>query len=265
MGCAVGTAGSAIGGDKWLNNAALSDGRSSIFADFIASRGLLCAIAGKNKSSIHSLTLHHRPLQLRADARQNAEWRDERTKFISTKGLNCKNTNSPPLNKKSAPFSLEIVAHDVFLQSKCACGEIGIRARLRIWCRETCRFESYQAHFFSACSPFDNRRKGIFSFLSSTPVLRREQRDAQHAQRDNLPHTIPTHRESVTRRDEAMRKTRGHFRKTSLVCVNTCGVSFNASAFSLPSHAHTRSSANFDNLPSPFTYRHIALIKNHLR
>ena len=27
-----------------------------------------------------------------------------------------------------------------------ACGEIGRRARLRIWCRETCRFESYQAH-----------------------------------------------------------------------------------------------------------------------
>ena len=119
--------------------------------------------------------------------------------------------------------------------------------------------------FFSACSPFDDRRKGIFSFLSSTPVLRREQRDAQHAQRDNIPHTIPTHRESVTRRDEAMRKTRGHFRKTSLVCVNTCGVSFNASAFSLPSHAHMRSSANFDNLPSPFTSRHIALIKNHLQ
>ena len=119
--------------------------------------------------------------------------------------------------------------------------------------------------FFSACSPFDDRRKGIFSFLSSTPVLRRGQRDAQHAQRDNILHTIPTHRESVTRCDEAMRKTRGHFRKTSLVCVNTCGVSFNASAFSLPSHAHTRSSANFDNLPSPFTSRHIALIKNYLR
>ena len=29
---------------------------------------------------------------------------------------------------------------------KGACGEIGRRARLRIWCRETCRFESYQAH-----------------------------------------------------------------------------------------------------------------------
>ena len=28
----------------------------------------------------------------------------------------------------------------------CACGEIGRRARLRIWCFATCRFESYQAH-----------------------------------------------------------------------------------------------------------------------
>ena len=28
----------------------------------------------------------------------------------------------------------------------CACGEIGRRARLRIWCSDTCRFESYQAH-----------------------------------------------------------------------------------------------------------------------
>ena len=30
--------------------------------------------------------------------------------------------------------------------SPCACGVIGSRARLRIWCREACRFESYQAH-----------------------------------------------------------------------------------------------------------------------
>ena len=27
-----------------------------------------------------------------------------------------------------------------------ACGEIGRRARLRIWCFATCRFESYHAH-----------------------------------------------------------------------------------------------------------------------
>ena len=32
-------------------------------------------------------------------------------------------------------------------QKQCrACGVIGSRARLRIWCRETCRFESYHAH-----------------------------------------------------------------------------------------------------------------------
>ena len=29
---------------------------------------------------------------------------------------------------------------------RCACGEIGRRARLRIWCREACRFESYHPH-----------------------------------------------------------------------------------------------------------------------
>ena len=28
----------------------------------------------------------------------------------------------------------------------CACGEIGRRARLRIWWFRPCRFESYQAH-----------------------------------------------------------------------------------------------------------------------
>lgn len=30
--------------------------------------------------------------------------------------------------------------------TKCACGGIGRRARLRIWCLATCRFESCQAH-----------------------------------------------------------------------------------------------------------------------
>lgn len=32
------------------------------------------------------------------------------------------------------------------LNDECACGVIGSHARLRIWCREACRFESYQAH-----------------------------------------------------------------------------------------------------------------------
>lgn len=30
--------------------------------------------------------------------------------------------------------------------SHCGCGVIGSRARLRIWCREACRFESYHPH-----------------------------------------------------------------------------------------------------------------------
>ena len=57
------------------------------------------------------------------------------------------------------------MAHDVFLQKKSACGEIGRRARLRIWCRETCRFESYQAHF-SCGFPFRCTSKGIFCACS---------------------------------------------------------------------------------------------------
>ena len=31
-------------------------------------------------------------------------------------------------------------------KTNCACGEIGRRARLRIWWLRSCRFESYQAH-----------------------------------------------------------------------------------------------------------------------
>ena len=34
----------------------------------------------------------------------------------------------------------------VTVHSTRACGGIGRRARLRIWCLATCRFESYQAH-----------------------------------------------------------------------------------------------------------------------
>ena len=64
---------------------------------------------------------------------------------------------------------MAIVAHDVFLQEKSACGEIGRRARLRIWCRETCRFESYQAHF-SCGLPFRCTSKGIFCACSGKPA-----------------------------------------------------------------------------------------------
>ena len=63
----------------------------------------------------------------------------------------CKNTNLQPKNKKSARFSLSFAESDVnlHLESR-ACGEIGRRARLRIWCSDTCRFESYQAHTTTA-------------------------------------------------------------------------------------------------------------------
>ena len=33
-----------------------------------------------------------------------------------------------------------------FVADICACGGIGRHARLRIWCREACKFESYQAY-----------------------------------------------------------------------------------------------------------------------
>ena len=41
---------------------------------------------------------------------------------------------------------LVIKKKSVTLHLVSACGEIGRRARLRIWYREMCRFESYQAH-----------------------------------------------------------------------------------------------------------------------
>ena len=57
--------------------------------------------------------------------------------------------------------------HD-FCQPKgandCACGEIGRRARLRIWCSDTCRFESYQAHDWTK----EEFSKEFSSFLFSS-------------------------------------------------------------------------------------------------
>ena len=45
------------------------------------------------------------------------------------------------------------------------CGEIGRRARLRIWWLRPCRFESYQVHAGPACLPFsDGRRAGPFAY-----------------------------------------------------------------------------------------------------
>ena len=48
-------------------------------------------------------------------------------------------------NKASFTRSFAQLLHRV-CKDACACGEIGRRARLRIWCSDTCRFESYQAH-----------------------------------------------------------------------------------------------------------------------
>ena len=45
----------------------------------------------------------------------------------------------------------------------CACGEIGRRARLRIWCFATCRFESYQAHSWT--KEENSREFSSFLFL----------------------------------------------------------------------------------------------------
>ncbi len=123
---------------------------------------------------MHSFTQRLSPTRLWESETQNLAKRDHRTKFISTESLNYKNTNSPPLNKKSAPLSLEIVAHDVFLQLKCACGEIGIRARLRIWCRETCRFESYQAHCFSTTPLLTMIKRGVLFLSPLQPEIAHE-------------------------------------------------------------------------------------------
>ena len=51
-----------------------------------------------------------------------------------------------PRALKKSPRSLAVQKKSVTLHPVSACGEIGRRARLRIWYREMCRFESYQAH-----------------------------------------------------------------------------------------------------------------------
>ena len=76
------------------------------------------------------------------------------------------------------------MAHDVFLQKKSACGEIGRRARLRIWCRETCRFESYQAHF--SCGPFGAHRKGFFVHARGSRESIRHEHPDRRAPTENL-------------------------------------------------------------------------------
>ena len=46
---------------------------------------------------------------------------------------------------------------------RCACGEIGRRARLRIWCRKAYRFESCQAHHLCP-SLSKQREEGVFVY-----------------------------------------------------------------------------------------------------
>ena len=50
-----------------------------------------------------------------------------------------------------APSKRLIVCHEAARMR--ACGGIGRHARLRIWCREACRFESYQAYKQHVISP----------------------------------------------------------------------------------------------------------------
>ena len=185
--------------------------------------------------------------------------RDHRTKFISTESLNYKNTNSPPLNKKSAPLSLEIVAHDVFLQLKCACGEIGIRARLRIWCRETCRFESYQAHCFSTTPLLTIVERGVLFFY---PRCSRR----LHAKPRSLIHRWHEIRGSPKEEVQAERKfalkssqKQAHFFEKLLYFANKPVDFFVLLPLFLPLlRTHTRTSVISKNhlLPSPHSIAH---------
>ena len=56
--------------------------------------------------------------------------------------------------------------------SVCACGVIGSRARLRIWCRETCRFESYQAHKKKDMAVTPRFAMSFFLFIKADTGLR---------------------------------------------------------------------------------------------
>ena len=57
----------------------------------------------------------------------------------------------------------------LYEKSHCGCGVIGSRARLRIWCREACRFESYHPHKFTL-EGFSSEKS---SFLFNFSVCRR--------------------------------------------------------------------------------------------
>ena len=57
-----------------------------------------------------------------------------------------------------------------------ACGEIGRRARLRIWCFATCRFESYHAHDETK-EEFSKKREFLF-FLRIDNASSKRSREA---------------------------------------------------------------------------------------
>ena len=52
--------------------------------------------------------------------------------------------------------------HYICTHEFCGYGEIGRRARLRIWCRKACRFESYYPHFYKPLVRSDRRFRGFF-------------------------------------------------------------------------------------------------------
>ena len=166
-------------------------------------------------------------------------------------GQHRKNTNSPPLNKKSAPFSLVIVAHDVFLQKKSACGEIGRRARLRIWCRETCRFESYQAHF-SCGLPFRCTSKGIFCACSGKPRKTFGMNIPIVVHRRKTSCAFSPFRRPLARCSSLAFSTFGRKHKTPPDFWKIIG-RFQSELALFHARVRTRTSVDFGKKPSPFT------------
>ena len=74
---------------------------------------------------------------------------------ITTKYRNKSSRNS----KKSTTFAKS--SREDKTKFYRACGEIGRRARLRIWCFATCRFESYHAHDWTK-EEFSKKRVPLF-------------------------------------------------------------------------------------------------------
>lgn len=52
-------------------------------------------------------------------------------------------------------------------------GEIGRHARLRIWCRKACRFESYYPHFKNPLIVINQRLKGFLFLILPKPCRNR--------------------------------------------------------------------------------------------